>query len=432
MKNTKLACLCAICLCITGSFLLSACGQAPSSVSQPADEEREQAVDEETERPVNEEAQQPVDEETEQPVNEEAQQPEYGETEQAVSEGMQQPVDEETEQDVSEETEQVDKPQAQELTQEEIVFFSDYLTSSGNIGFLLSTYESADEIDLNELFYSGAGISNWSLTEEEAQDYLKASGDIEIYTDVVHLTTTEIDDFLLEKTGLTSAQMKKGLDWVYSAETDTWYQQAGDTNWRPFECIGGTVDGDVYTLYMQAQDYWAETHEIYETVLRKNGDGYQFVSNLLVEEASAQPESISDSIQEYTDFGEVQIDIRLPIEGQYYYDIENVVLYLELYDELPPNYITKNEARELGWEGGSVEPYLDGAAIGGDRFGNREGLLPASDGRSYTECDIDTDGCGSRGAKRLVFSNDGLYFYTVDHYETFAEVTVTDEYEVIW
>ena len=125
-------------------------------------------------------------------------------------------------------------------------------------------------------------------------------------------------------------------------------------------------------------------------------------------------------------------DDKLPVYGEYYYDLKNVVLYLYAYDELPPNYITKNEARDLGWEGGSVEDYLEGAAIGGDTFGNREGLLPKADGRRYTECDIDTDGYSSRGSRRLVFSNDGLYFYTSDHYEHFSEVTVTEEYEVIW
>lgn len=127
-----------------------------------------------------------------------------------------------------------------------------------------------------------------------------------------------------------------------------------------------------------------------------------------------------------------ETDADLPEYGEYYYDLENVVLYLTLYDELPDNYITKSEARDLGWQGGSVEDYLPGAAIGGDRFGNREGLLPEAPGRSYTECDIDTLGYGSRGARRLVFSSDGLYFYSSDHYESFSEVTVTEDYEVIW
>ena len=121
---------------------------------------------------------------------------------------------------------------------------------------------------------------------------------------------------------------------------------------------------------------------------------------------------------------------KLPVYGEYYYDLSSVVLYIETYGELPANYITKSEARELGWEGGSVENYKEGAAIGGDYFGNREGLLPGAGGRSYTECDIDTNGYGSRGSRRLVFSNDGLYFYTSDHYESFSEVTVTENYEV--
>ena len=86
----------------------------------------------------------------------------------------------------------------------------------------------------------------------------------------------------------------------------------------------------------------------------------------------------------------------------------------------------------MGWSGGSVERYMDGGAIGGDRFGNYEKLRPTAKGRSYTECDIDTNGRSSRGAKRLVFSNDGLYFYTDDHYESFEQVTVNENHEVIW
>ena len=103
-----------------------------------------------------------------------------------------------------------------------------------------------------------------------------------------------------------------------------------------------------------------------------------------------------------------------------YYSAEDVSLYLYLYKHLPENFITKDEAEELGWEGGSVERYAPGCAIGGDKFGNREGLLPKADGRQYYECDIDTDGQSSRGAKRIVYSNDGLIYYTEDHYESFT------------
>ena len=98
---------------------------------------------------------------------------------------------------------------------------------------------------------------------------------------------------------------------------------------------------------------------------------------------------------------------------------EDVALYIHTYGHLPGNFITKKEAQALGWSGGSLEPYAPGKCIGGSHFGNYEEPLPEAEGRSYTECDIDTLGAGSRGAKRIVFSNDGLIYYTGDHYESF-------------
>ena len=101
---------------------------------------------------------------------------------------------------------------------------------------------------------------------------------------------------------------------------------------------------------------------------------------------------------------------------------EDVALYIHTYGKLPSNYITKQQAEALGWPGGELEKYAPGKCIGGDRFGNNEGLLPKAKGRTYTECDIDTLGAKSRGAKRIVFSNDGLIFYTEDHYESFKQL----------
>lgn len=109
-------------------------------------------------------------------------------------------------------------------------------------------------------------------------------------------------------------------------------------------------------------------------------------------------------------------------ENKYYYSKDDVALYIHIYNRLPKNFITKKEARSLGWEGGSVEKFAQGKCIGGDRFYNNEEILPVKSGRTYTECDIDTLGKNSRGAKRIVFSNDGLIFYTENHYETFEEI----------
>ena len=96
---------------------------------------------------------------------------------------------------------------------------------------------------------------------------------------------------------------------------------------------------------------------------------------------------------------------------------EDVALYIHQYGELPSNFITKKEAKKLGWSGGSLEEYAPGKSIGGDTFGNREGVLPEYG--TYHECDIDTKGKKKRGAKRIVYSDDGRVYYTDDHYETF-------------
>lgn len=106
-------------------------------------------------------------------------------------------------------------------------------------------------------------------------------------------------------------------------------------------------------------------------------------------------------------------------ENGSYTSKDDVALYIHVYGRLPSNFISKNEAEKLGWSGGSLEPYAPGKCIGGSRFGNYEGLLPKKSGRTYTECDIDTLGKKSRGAKRIVFSNDGLIYYTDDHYTSF-------------
>ena len=107
-------------------------------------------------------------------------------------------------------------------------------------------------------------------------------------------------------------------------------------------------------------------------------------------------------------------------ENGTYTSKEEVAAYIHEYGRLPSNFITKKEAKKLGWVSseGNLWEVAPGMSIGGDYFGNYEGNLPEAKGRDYYECDIDTDG-SYRGAKRIVFSDDGLIYYTEDHYETF-------------
>ena len=155
-------------------------------------------------------------------------------------------------------------------------------------------------------------------------------------------------------------------------------------------------------------------------------DGLEALEELqetLNEDSSVSPEALpteesgpSSATEEAT---EPLTEASLDPDGSYT-SKEDVALYLHTYGHLPNNFITKSEAKKLGWKSGSLEKYAPGKCIGGDRFGNYEGLLPKAPGRTYTECDIDTLGRKSRGAKRIVFSNDGLIYFTDDHYKSFT------------
>ena len=93
---------------------------------------------------------------------------------------------------------------------------------------------------------------------------------------------------------------------------------------------------------------------------------------------------------------------------------DEVALYIHTYGHLPENYITKDEAYDLGWKSeGHTRRGAPGMSIGGDYYGNYEGVLPDEPGREYHECDIDYES-GNRNGKRIVYSNDGNIYYTED------------------
>ena len=135
------------------------------------------------------------------------------------------------------------------------------------------------------------------------------------------------------------------------------------------------------------------------------------------EQATQTEDSAEHKVEENAE-SEIS-DIKVEKDGTYT-SKEEVAAYLNQYGQLPSNFITKKEAKKLGWVSneGNLGEVAPGKSIGGDYFGNYEGLLPEKDGRDYYECDINTDG-SYRGAERIVFSNDGLIYYTGDHYDSF-------------
>lgn len=106
-------------------------------------------------------------------------------------------------------------------------------------------------------------------------------------------------------------------------------------------------------------------------------------------------------------------------ENGIYTTKDDVALYIHTFGKLPRNFVLKEVASVSGWRGGGLEAYIPGACIGGNKFGNYAEILPESFKRIYRECDIDTLGMDTRGSKRIVYSNDGLIYYTEDHYASF-------------
>lgn len=145
------------------------------------------------------------------------------------------------------------------------------------------------------------------------------------------------------------------------------------------------------------------------------------MTTLEEEELDQLGESQGDSTSS-EESGETSGGIKVEEDGTYT-SKEEVAVYIHTYGHLPSNYITKKEAQDLGWNSkeGNLDEVAPGKSIGGDTYGNYEGMLPVEEGRTYQECDIDFEG-GYRNEKRLIFSNDGLIFYTGDHYETFEQV----------
>lgn len=164
------------------------------------------------------------------------------------------------------------------------------------------------------------------------------------------------------------------------------------------------------TVYSETDTLYTET----DTVYSETDASYGQTDGSMDTEKYTEPESSEDG----NDSAEDPV-----VEDGTYTSPEQVALYLHRYGHLPSNYITKKEAEAAGWDSskGNLWDVADGMSIGGSRFGNYEGDLPDKEGRKWYECDVNYEG-GYRGAERLLYSNDGLIYYTGDHYKTFEQL----------
>lgn len=177
---------------------------------------------------------------------------------------------------------------------------------------------------------------------------------------------------------------------------------------------------DTETVYEQAEDTTLRVWE--DQADRDTGSGAIETEAAEAGTIETEDPEAGKIETETAEAGKKESEERVSEDGTYT-SPEQVALYLHLYGHLPDNYITKKEAEAAGWDSskGNLWDVADGMSIGGTRFGNYEGELPDQNGRKWYECDVNYEG-GYRGAERLVYSNDGLIYYTGDHYETFEQL----------
>lgn len=179
-----------------------------------------------------------------------------------------------------------------ELTQEELDTFTQFIRGWDTYGFLLSEYVNPVEVDLGEVFYSGAGFQN-VISEEEITAYLAACDQEELYTDCIKVNRKDAQKLVSEKLGISLTDMDADKMGIYIPEFDAYYHECGDTNYMEFTCVSGLVNGNVYTLEFQADMDRAYTYSHMQTILEKAEGGYRFIANQSLAIASDDPTEIS-------------------------------------------------------------------------------------------------------------------------------------------
>ena len=180
---------------------------------------------------------------------------------------------------------QVDDPTLEEL--------QNYLNEDSSYGFLLSSYDIPEDIDLNQVFFSGAGFAQEKLTEKEKELLLDRIPQKEIRTPVVKVTDEQIEELLSAKAGISYEDSRHPLTeeggWARIRRYNSWYALRGDTNRQYIRCSDAWQQDNVFIVHYQlfAQAPGEEKEEsafyrpTYEVQLEKTGDGYRFCYNIV-------------------------------------------------------------------------------------------------------------------------------------------------------
>lgn len=176
------------------------------------------------------------------------------------------------------------------LTEAECEEYTNWINEFSNYGFLFSNWTKPEEIDLWEVFYNGAGISE-EATQEQIDSYLARTGQDELYTDFFVIPKSSMNTFLLEKVGLTYDELiakgSAGMGDAYDPEMDCFEMQVGDTNYMQFTVESGerNEEGNVSLHYRSAHMWEEEISWIESGVVElvETENGRQFRSNQITE-----------------------------------------------------------------------------------------------------------------------------------------------------
>ncbi|WP_028234989.1 hypothetical protein [Pseudobutyrivibrio sp. MD2005] len=187
-----------------------------------------------------------------------------------------------------------------ELNQDELDEFTDLFDTAEYNGFLVTAYNSPEEIDWNEVLFNGAGIAKESISKSEKNAYIQEYG-YEIYTDLLGIQAEDIKNFMMDYAGIEFDGERDLPDWTYVEKYDSYYAQHGDTNYQPFTCTSGTKTGNEYVLEFindNATNYYGEDeYPLYpnrELTVEKTQNGYQVKSNVYLYEVGNDPNQTFD------------------------------------------------------------------------------------------------------------------------------------------
>ena len=175
---------------------------------------------------------------------------------------------------------------ARKLSDEECRELQNYINDTGSYGFLLSVYEKPQDLDAEQVFFTGAGLELITPTAEEREAYREITGGAET-VNLFGISAQQVTDYLQYKAGVSLDELTHKPDWIYLEDYDTYYQCHGDeeTNICEYEVTDAAVQGDYYRVHYRVRRYAPDLDgghiPVYEAILKRNGDNYRFCANRL-------------------------------------------------------------------------------------------------------------------------------------------------------